>query len=103
MSKVLVKFEANYADEFDIYGFDIMEKSEWEDHLTWVNNITEETDGEYQWPIEEFFGTNEAILFYDYNEYVSCFTVVDITEEEVETIDKFFTTYERGNFLQLEY
>ena len=89
MSKVLIKFNTNYADEFDVAGFYITTQKKWDKHLeeveTFFKNRTE--------PVEKYFGTNEYIEFYDFDDYKSSFTVTPITKEENDVLTKLFINY----------
>lgn len=98
---VLVKFERNWADEFDVKGFLIIKKTEWEDHLNWIRDRMD-------WPQENGFGTNQSIIWVSAKEYLSSFKVVDVSVDEAAIILKYFeraswekTGYGYGLFLSL--
>lgn len=80
MSKILAKFDNNYADEFDVSGHKVFELTEWEKHLEFVKTI--------KFPKELYFGTNEFIDFYDYEDYFRSYKVQPISDEEYETLKK---------------
>lgn len=55
---LLIKFSADYADEFNIYGFSIVSEEVWNDYVRHLHNYLNDQE-EYEW----FFGTNEFIYF----------------------------------------
>lgn len=86
MSKyILVKYSADYADEFDCEGFGIFEKTEWEEIKKETEKSFEE-DGSK----ERCFGTNEYLQFEDYDDWLRSFKEYDISEEEAETFKRLF-------------
>jgi len=99
MSWILVKYSNNYADEFDIEGFALFESEDlWNDHLKDAKNVFEGKK-----VVEQYFGTNESVMYDSFDEYVSNFEVFPITCEEAEFICKTlapFKTY--GHFLSIE-
>ena len=100
-----IKFEENYGDEFDIYGYCIASDDEYEKFMDSVKKKFEE-DGE----LIRSFGTNEEIEWYDIEDYLSCLSISEITLEEAKVIGKilasaFFVKEENcfikiGNFLK---
>jgi hypothetical protein len=80
---VLVKFDDNWADEFDLEGFMIWEKEEWEQHKALALRCK-------NWPQESYFGTNEWTEWQSAKQYLDCFTEVDLSPEEVLTMTKLF-------------
>jgi len=93
MSKMLIRFEGNWADEMELFGFEIMEEEVWRAHLKRVRKFLE--DGG---PYEKCVGSNENIEYTNYDEYVSHFTGSRLTDMESQTIEKFFPPYRRGAF-----
>lgn len=104
--KLLVRFDSNYADEFDVEGFTFMTETEWEKHKVDAAKCFEEfeklpqdkygrrlgkyggaTDG-----IEVYFGTNEQMIYETLDSYLSSFKVSEVSEEEAAVITKFFGT-----------
>jgi hypothetical protein len=79
--KVLLQWDSNWADEMDIYGFSIMNKSEWEAYKKMLAN-----KGEFY----IYVGTNEEIEYSKGQELLNEISVKNITEEESKTIQKFF-------------
>lgn len=81
--KVLVKFESNYADEFDVKGFRMFSKKEW-------NNIVKEIKESKAFPMNWSFGSNEEIEYETPNELLKKFEVVVISSDEVKILKKLF-------------
>lgn len=88
MSRVLVKFSVNWADEFQCEEFCVMTEISFASLLFAYQKLFD--DG----PIEVYFGTNEYHTFNDIQEVVKCFTVNAITDEEAAVFDKYF----KGSF-----
>jgi hypothetical protein len=89
---VLLKFQADYADEFDVYGLLTWTKEQWEEYKKELEEL--------EYPQEHYFGTNESIEFVDADDYLSNITVTNITEEQYKTlIDLGLRHY--GTFLML--
>ena len=85
---VLLKFKANYGDEFDLYGFAVKTEAEWIEHQE-IAKIAFEEKGAAD---REFgFGTNESLQFYDVEDYLSCFQVTKITNEEAAVLKQLFS------------
>lgn len=93
MSKVLIRFKGNWADEMDLFGFEVMEEEVWEAHLKRIRQFLE--DGG---PYERSVGTNEYIDYPNYEAYNRHFTVIKLTDAEMEVIEKCFPPYNRGQF-----
>ena len=95
MKYVLVSFSDNWADEFDISGFRIMPKKEWDDYVTNVKAIK-------FWPQGMYFGTNEGIEYDNSKDYLNSFDAKSITAAEKATIEKFLgkSIYGYGHFLE---
>jgi hypothetical protein len=68
MKKVLIKFNDNYADEFDVSGFKVMTYDDW------VEIEKDLLKSEYlKGPFETYFGSNEALLFNNAEDFLSRF------------------------------
>lgn len=106
MSKLLlVIYDDNYGDEFDLYGFKIMTQEDFDDMIgTAEKVITDNPDREY------YFGTNEAMQYSSIREYRNAMKVQEISVEEAKTIAKLFGISEIdgkfygsfGHFFELE-
>ena len=86
--KLLIKFQADYADEFDVYGFWVTTEKEWEKHKDYVAKL--EADGNITFPYEAYFGTNEALEFYNMEDYLRNFKVQEITDEQYNALVSLF-------------
>lgn len=75
---LLVKFQRDYADEFDVCGFAVFyDQERWKEHLNDVKELFEQDDS----PKEVYFGTNEFVQYDDYLEYESSFQTQEIDKE----------------------
>lgn len=79
---LLVKFQMDWADEHDVYGFRIMGDDEW-------NRFQEVLDCVI-YPQETYFGTNEELIFESKEQVLKALEVSTLTEEEVAVFKKFF-------------
>ncbi len=52
---VLIKFQKDWADEFDVYGFQVLSDKEWAELQEAIDKI--------KYPLELYFGTNEQLIF----------------------------------------
>ncbi len=87
MSKVLVHYKDNYADEFDIFGFRLMDEDEWS------RTKKEITLSD----IEEFsFGTNEQIEYDSVERFLERFWSKPINAVEAKIIRKTFSGVSSG-------
>lgn len=95
MTKLLVKYSADYADEFQVSGFSIMEKDTWENYVKIAK--------EGKWPQSRYFGSNEAIQWESVEEHLRDFKTIEITDEQAEFLEKSFNGYgEAGHFLMID-
>lgn len=88
--KQLVIFKDNYADEFDVESFAITDSDEMPKLFGLVNLYFEFFPKK---ELELYFGTNEALIFEDYESFHRCFTIHNISEQETNVFYKFFPTY----------
>lgn len=114
--QLLIKYDSNYADEFDVDGFVVWPESKWEEHKAaitkWFENraakrgpcpvLPPHTDPNYykvydqvrKWErgqeVERGFGTNESVSYCDAADYFRCFKVTEITAEEYEALKRLF-------------
>jgi len=95
MTKLLVKFGSDYADEFQVSGFAVTTSKAWAQH--------ESAARAGKWPQSRYFGTNEGIEWNSAEDYLSCFKVVEITDAEAKFLAKSFNGYgDQGHFLQVD-
>ena len=85
MSKVLIKYNACWADEFDCEGFAVEYKKVWEDRCKKIEEKFQ-NNGE----VEVYFGTNESFIFDSYNDWIRNFNVEDISEEKANILSDIF-------------
>lgn len=82
---LLIKLHRNWADEFDVEGFVVMDASAWEEHKALAK-----VEFEKKGSIERYFGTNESLDFGSLEDYLDSFAVLELTMEEYEVFKKFF-------------
>jgi len=108
MSKVLIKFNGNYADEFDVSGFVIMEEKDFYDKLKMLEQWPIRDEDElHSWeknkdkvfyrPMYIGFGTNESVEFDGLEDFKSQIRVEELTEEEAEFLQKRLIVYQYSN------
>jgi hypothetical protein len=93
--KKLVKFNCDWADEFDVYGFTIIENDEWDKFMQAIENL--------DYPHESYFGTNEAIIFERRDDIIRSFKVVDITDQEADIFKRCFQRYPDDEHINFGY
>lgn len=76
---VLVRFEANWADEFDVEGFAVMDSDEF---LAWIKRVPDQ--------YEFGFGTNQSIEFDSVDDFKRCVTVHAIPREQAQFLFEVF-------------
>jgi hypothetical protein len=90
---LLVKFRANYADEFEddvnlsildengyVEGYAVFTIQQWGEYKERLKNL--------KYPYEWYFGTNEFIEWQSYKDLRSCYTVRHINENECMVLSK---------------
>jgi hypothetical protein len=87
--KQLVKFEKDWADEFTLEAFTVVNDYKEVEKLFAIAEIYFEVFGE----LELYFGTNEYITFDDYKDYRNSFEVSNITDDEANVFQKYFYYY----------
>lgn len=114
MSKVLIIFEDNWADEMDIQGSKIMFRKDWERYISIAeqcfNDLEKSIDKDnedrnpIEYSIEEIknywdeyssnrisfaVGSNEEIEYKNFEEFRRCFKVYDLAEGEADILAQF--------------
>ena len=79
---VLLKFEKDCSDEFDVYGFTIILNKRWEQYQKMFQYLS--------YPIELSFGTNEIVIFESANDLIEATTIIKITIPEEKMLIKLF-------------
>lgn len=88
MPKILVSFSKNWADEFDMNGFSVFEKKDFDKLMSDINDYFDNGDiGPHE--IEEYFGTNECLTWTSMEEVLSCFDFTNISDDEAAVFEKY--------------
>jgi hypothetical protein len=82
---VLLKLQADWADEFNVYGFEVISKKDW--------MKLQEAIHEIKYPKEVYFGTNEAITLENPDSTLRMFNAKEITPLEAATLYRLFPQY----------
>ncbi len=108
MSYTLIVFTKNWADEFDVYGFEMvhMDKDDAILYLAtnyYYDDIEEDFDYlespsnecilalmENKRPFSMYFGTNEEIEWDSFEDYLNDFKFIELTGEEAQAIARAF-------------
>jgi len=90
MPQVLVKFDTWYCDEFNVKGFRIMTRDEFNDMMNTLFDIRNIKKADQIPYISIGFGANEDLEFDDAEELMDCFDVTDISDEQANTLAYFF-------------
>lgn len=89
MSKLLISYSDNWADEMDIDGFVIKEEKEWKE--------IEKSLKAFKKSIFVGFGTNEDNEYRNGKNFLETIEVEKITDEEYKILKKFFPSERYGN------
>lgn len=76
MTRLLVRSSGDWADEFDLEGFMLVNKEDWE-------NIKEGIPDD---DFDTYFGSNELVCFDGKDDYLSHIEEVEISEEDEEKL-----------------
>lgn len=79
---VLVKWDLNWADEFDMTGFFILSDENYAEMDTAIDNLN--------YPVEMSFGTNEEYLFESANELRAGISTEQLTDSEAVKFKRLF-------------
>jgi len=82
MKYYLIQYKYDYADEFDVYGFKVVNEKELNDINEIIDNI--------KYPKEFYFGTNEALVFNNPKEAREGMKIIEIIQSEYDVFKKFF-------------
>lgn len=74
----LIKLCSCWADEFDVYGFAIYSDHKYNKWLKLVDMV--------EFPVEWYFGTNEALEWETKEDFLCDVNVTDISDDEARTI-----------------
>ena len=87
----LVQYRANYADEFDVYGFAIYNQElmdEFNEACEKVRNRYRKNSADFS--LSHYFGSNEEIIFNTAEEVSRAFNVRTLTSIDVQTLSALF-------------
>ncbi len=84
MEYAFVKLETTWADEFEIHGFLIAPKKEFDADLKLLKDYFPKNR-------EVYFGTNEAIDFESYDDLMACLEIKTISAKDADVI---YSTFE---------
>lgn len=87
---VVIKFSGNYADEFDVEGLTVVTKEWWLQHR---KDARDKWRGKAR---ERYFGTNEFLEFYNPADYLRGFSVPELSQDEIQVIQKVVGKYGLG-------
>jgi len=83
MTHLLVKTSHDWADEFDCTSVFCMKKDEFELQLNKIQEAFE--NGEICYDDEFYFGTNEALQFHSFKDFVNGVETVEVSKEFADT------------------
>jgi len=73
---VIVKFDGNYADEFDVTSTSLVMRHEWDEYVRRLELCEDELRD-----IGYYFGTNESLRFDSPSDFLSQCKVIDIPDD----------------------
>lgn len=82
MKYYLVKYEDNYANEFDVHGFKVFTEEELVDYKKEIYSKS--------FPIDIHFGNNEFVLYTDADDYFEFIEQTEISKVEYEFLSTAF-------------
>ena len=92
---IVAKYKIDYADEFDVSGFDVMEDSDWLDMVDFYKNKSN---------LEIYFGTNEYLKFMTGEQVIDKISITPVTLAEARILRKHIGTIDDGGiFRYFEY
>lgn len=94
MQHYLVKFSKDWADEFEVYGFEVID----EDRYQEIMSVKDST-----LTISRCFGTNEGWDDTEISEFISAMEFIPISEAEVKTLSRLFPSYRGSDLIQFGY
>jgi hypothetical protein len=103
MKYYLVTESGNYADEFNLEAMRLFEAESEKDLqnkiLENLSDQIEDSEGEYSeedkhlaWPMEFYFGTNEAITYNSKEAILEDLTITEVSLEDYKVIEKLLGT-----------
>jgi len=97
MSKILLKYKDDWADEMDINGFLIVDKETYDKYM----KLLKEWPNPYR-PIEVYVGTNESVEFYNLRDFKDRVKKREISDEEAAFLTDIFggNSFGFGNVIE---
>lgn len=86
---VIILFDKDYADEFSVYGIRVTTLEKWAAIKMIAKDLYDSNPKKFA-NEEYYFGTNEAIMFDSYDDFVRSCKVIKITEAEVVFLRSIF-------------
>ena len=86
--KRLIKWQKDWADEFDMIGFVIMEEDSFASLIDSINTAA--------YPYEASFGSNEAYTFENPQDVMSGMKIKTVTDEDAEALERIFGSKSMG-------
>jgi hypothetical protein len=89
---IMVEFDGNWADEFDMRGYWFTSREKYEKYLEEIKAFNE-------FPHEQYFGTNEAMIWESLEDYTNCLgKPKKVSAEEMKIVAKLFDAPNKKNF-----
>jgi hypothetical protein len=89
---ILLKFNENYADEFDLEGFMAISDDEWNAYKEKIKVLIGKNSFQYS------FGTNQSVEWNSAEDYLGSFDVTNISQNEYDVLLKLFPYRQFQNF-----
>ena len=106
MRYIIIKYEDDYADEFDVKGFSVISfesEEEYNKYFSYLERIRTEITDE----ISLYFGSNEGIDYKNGKDFLKTISIEEITEEQYNTFKQLRLIsygYDIGDYInELEY
>ena len=78
MSRLLVRYRDNWADEMTVEGFEFFNQDDWPQIVAGIS----------EGPFEVMVGSNQFIAYKNREDYLTHIRVTEITDEEYQTLDR---------------
>lgn len=88
MKYYIAKFEDNCGDEFDVYGFVVLDEYEYNNYMNICKECEELEEAGKLSEYDDFeigCGTNESIYYDNISEFILSPTITEITESQYRT------------------
>lgn len=89
MSKLLVKIDRNWADEFDAKSFMVVEEADWKKCLKIAKRYCQIQNKNNE-SISRYFGSNQEIKYENFKQYKDSLSEIKISDEKAKEIMKMF-------------